>query len=316
MGKGIGVEPLSPIPYSPDSYALPDRWIIARLRGLVRDVERLFQAYQYGEAGRQIYEFFWSEFADWYVEAAKIQMAAPGKSAPNSATAGATLRTLVTVLDTCLRLLHPFTPFLTEELWGHLKKTVSQSPLADLAEDWPEALIIAPWPMPQPEQDWEAGAIAEFTMLQEIVRSIRNVRAEKNVTPGRRIPAMIVAGDRTGILRQQVNVLAALAQLDTHELKISEDTSADRQQGNIVLVVGAIEVYLPLSGLVDLAGERARLQKELEEASAQIERLEKLLSSPFAGKAPPQVVQKEREKLAGYQETAAKLQAQIEALPE
>ena len=121
---------------------MADGWIWARLQGLVRDVERLFQNYQYGEAGRQLYEFFWSEFADWYLEIAKNQMAAGGDRAYYTAS------TLIRVLDLSLRMLHPFTPFITEELWGHLRQAVLDSPLAAEAADWPEALIIASWPMP------------------------------------------------------------------------------------------------------------------------------------------------------------------------
>ncbi len=132
-------------------WTLADSWIWARLQTLVRDAERLFQGYQYGEAGRQIYEFFWGDFADWYVEAAKLQLNQGGQVALNTAS------NLVRVLDTSLRLLHPFTPFITEELWGHLKGAVQQSPLANRLGDWPEALIIAPWPTARPEEGWEAG---------------------------------------------------------------------------------------------------------------------------------------------------------------
>jgi len=298
----------SPIPIALSPATSADLWIHARLRALVRDVERLFQSYQYGEAGRQIYEFFWSEFTDWYVEAAKIQMAA-GERERLSA-----LGSLIAVFDTSLRLLHPFTPFITEELWGHLRRAVLESPFSDLARGWPPALITAAWPMPQVEEDWENAAISEFGLLQDTVRAIRNLRAEKNVTPGRRIPAIIVAGDRANHLRNQAQILAALAQLDLSALAILDNPPQERPQGHVALVIGPLEVYLPLAGLVDIAEGRARLQKELSETRSQIERLENLLSGPFAQKAPPQVVQKEREKLAGYQETAAKLQTQIEAL--
>ncbi|MCX6035955.1 MAG: valine--tRNA ligase, partial [Chloroflexi bacterium] len=131
--------PLLPNSQPPIPWSLADSWIWARLQSLVREVERLFQAYQYGEAGRQIYEFFWSDFADWYVEVAKLQM----QRAQNREQ---TVVTLARVLDMCLRLLHPITPFVTEELWGHLRRALLASPLSGLAKDWPEALIIASWP--------------------------------------------------------------------------------------------------------------------------------------------------------------------------
>ena len=118
-------------------WTLADSWIWARLQALVRDVERLFAVHQYGEAGRQIYEFFWSEFADWYVEIAKLQLAEGGDRAFYTA------QTLVRVLDTCLRLLHPFTPFVTEELWGHLKAACAEHPIYTPQNGWEEALIIA-----------------------------------------------------------------------------------------------------------------------------------------------------------------------------
>jgi len=133
------------------------------------------QGFQYGEAGRQIYEFFWGDFADWYVEAAKLQLAQGGERAATTAYG------LARVLDTSLRLLHPFTPFVTEELWGHLRKALLDSPLAETASGWPEALIVAPWPMPRPVYDWEEDSIAQFGLVQDVVRGIRNLRSEKGV---------------------------------------------------------------------------------------------------------------------------------------
>jgi valyl-tRNA synthetase len=285
-------------------WTLADSWIWARLQALVREVKRLFQNYQYGEAGRQIYDFFWSEFADWYVEVAKLQLAEGGDRAYYTAY------TLARVLDTCLRLLHPFTPFITEELWGHLRQTILETPLEDLASDWSQALIVARWPEPRPLEGWEDGRVVEFNLIQEIVRSIRNLRSEKNVTPGKPLPAKIVAGDWAVVLNHQAATLAALAQLEPAALEIVESL-VEKPEGNVVLVVGAIEIYLPLADLMNLDDERARLTKGLAEAEAQIIRLEALLSSPFAEKAPPAVVQKEREKLSGFKETAEKLQSQL-----
>jgi valyl-tRNA synthetase len=290
-------------------WTLADRWIRARLESLVRDVERLFRSFQYGEAGRQIYDFFWSELADWYVEVAKLQIAEGERAAQ-------TVQNLVHVLDTCLRLLHPFTPFITEELWGHLKAAVKAKGLrrSDSSQEpdlgWEEALIVARWPEPTPEEDWQAGAIAEFSLVMDIVRAIRNLRAEKNVTAGRRIPATLVSTSAARMLQSQAAAIASLAYLDAGELQIVE-TLDGKPEGSIALVVGPVEVYLPLAGMLDTNEERLRLTKELTGIEAQIERLEKQLAGPFAEKAPAAVVQKEREKLAGYRETAEKLRGQI-----
>jgi valyl-tRNA synthetase len=286
------------------AYTLPDSWIWAKLQQLIRDVERLFENFQYGEAGRQIYEFIWSDFADWYVEIAKEQL-------KSNETQAQTADTLARVFDISLRLLHPFMPFVTEEIWGHLQNALNESSLKGIAEDWPEALIAAEWPEPRELEGWEESKIADFTLIQEIIRSIRNVRAEKNVAPSKRISATIAAGNSLGLLQQQSKVIAQLAGLNEAELTLS-DLLPEKPREAAALVVGAVEIYLPLTGMVDLAGERARLEKDLKDARSQVERLEKLLAGDFAAKAPPALVQKEREKLEAYRKTAEKIEAQLE----
>jgi len=290
-------------------WSLADSWIWARLRSLRDTVKRLFENYQYGEAGRHIYDFFWNEFADWYLEIAKLQISAGGDRAYYTAEA------LVRVLDACLRMLHPFTPFVTEELWGHLKQATLDSPLAALAESegWPEVLMMAPWPDPEEAEGWEEQVMADFTLVQDVVRAIRNLRSEKNVKPGTRIPATFAGGVAAPILEAQAETIAALAKLDEAQLSIQKSLKA-KPEDHIALVVGPVEIYLPLAGLVNVAEERARLEKDLAEAQSQVERLEKLLSSPFAKKAPENVVQNERVKLVGFKETSEKLQGQLEEL--
>ncbi len=290
-----------------DNWSLADSWIWARLQELIRNVERLFGNFQYGEAGRQIYEFFWGDFADWYIEIAKLQLREGG------ARAYRTAETLARVLDISLRLLHPFTPYVTEELWGHLRKALLASPLKGLAADWPEALIIAPWPEAREAEGWEEQKMADFALLQEIVRTIRNLRAEKKIKPSQRLAATLVSESRSDLLRQQAATIAHLAGLDRDGLRIVEGVEA-RPEGHIALVAGPVAIYLPLADLIDIDEERARLEKELSEAEAQIARLEKLLAGPFAEKAPPPVVQKEREKLAAFKEKAGKIRSQLAEL--
>ncbi|MBN2043751.1 MAG: valine--tRNA ligase [Anaerolineales bacterium] len=302
-----------PCPKEAPQWTLADSWIWARLQALVRDVERLFTNYQYGEAGRQIYDFFWNEYADWYVEIAKLQLAEGGDRAFYTAY------TLARVLDTCLRLLHPFTPFVTEELWGHLHAAVLEHfdqdygvSLTPLGADWAEALIITPWPMPKDEEGWEAQAVADFTLFQEVVRAVRNLRSEKNVKPGVKLGAVLVASERVEFFEALRGNLSMLAGLDPKAFHIV--SALDKKpEGSVGLVVGSIEVYLPLSEMVDLGEEKARLQKELAENEAQIARLEGLLTSPFAEKAPSAVVQKERDRLVLFQDAARKLRDQLRA---
>ncbi len=284
-------------------HTLADAWIWARLQQLLRDVERLFQAFQYGEAGRQIYEFFWSDFADWYVEIAKGQMQV-------EETKGQTVSMLARVMDTSLRMLHPFTPFITEELWGHLRGALLDSGMSGLASDWPEALIVAHWPEPDQPEGWEESKLADFALIQDLVRSIRNLRAEKGVSPARRLPATFVSSDKANLLKEQSSNIAALAGLDPSRLSILSALEK-KPEDSAVMVAGNVEIYLPLSGLVDLEAERARLKKELAETQSQIERLEKLLAGDFANKAPAPVVEKERDKLSAFKETARKINSQL-----
>jgi valyl-tRNA synthetase len=291
-------------PSAGPDWTLADSWIRSGLYKLVREVERLFQVYQYGEAGRQIYDFFWGDFADWYVEIAKLQMAEGGERAYYTA------QTLAHVLDVCLRLLHPFTPFMTEELWGHLRRAVLDSVLKDLAADWSEVLVIASWPEPRTEEGWEADKMTDFALLQEVIRAIRNVRAEKNVKAGKRIPATFAGGKFTGLFQAQAGNVAALAGLDPSRLRIIEKL-VDKPKDQIALVIGGVEVYLPLAELVDLEAERSRMEKEMADIVSQISRLEKLLSGDFAKKAPESVIQKERERLKNYREMADKLRSQL-----
>jgi len=298
--------PLAP-EYEP-VWTLADSWIWARLQALISEVERLFANYQFGEAGRQIYEFIWSEFADWYVEIAKMQLSEGGDRAFYTAY------TLVRVLDMSLRLLHPFTPFVTEELWGYLKQTAQEKSVAFApAGGWEDALIVAKFPEPRSQEGWEEQKTHDFGLVQEIVRSIRNLRAEKKVAPGKKIPAVMACGDRLHVLDKQGALIAYMAGLDPDGLSMEHEVDPKPSPAASVVVMG-IEIYLPLAGMVDTSEERARLEKDLAETEGQIERLEKLLGSSFAEKAPAMVVEKERQKLTTYRETAARLKEQIEAL--
>ncbi|HUF37245.1 MAG TPA: valine--tRNA ligase [Anaerolineales bacterium] len=295
---------------APPAYTTADAWIWARQKELRGTVAGLFRNHLYGEAGRQIYEFFWSEFADWYLEIAKLQLREGGDRAFYTADV------LVSVLDTSLRMLHPYTPYITEELWGYLKQAASAaSPKIGLEDTqnggWPEALIVAPWPEPQEPEGWEDWAIGDFKNIQEIVRAIRNQRSEKNLKPSARIGAVIAAGE-TALerMRKDAGVICALAGLSPENLTLANETGS-KPDGHIALVAGEVEIYLPLADLANPSEERFRLKKELAETEAQIDRLETLLSGPFAEKAPAPIVAAEREKLAAYRAAAAKLEGQV-----
>jgi valyl-tRNA synthetase len=295
-------------PLAAPEWTLADSWIYARLQGVVREVERLFGSYQYGEAGRQIYDFFWGEFADWYLEIAKYQLAQGGDRAFYTA------QTLSRVLDTCLRMLHPFTPFITEELWGHLKRTCqARSEHYAPKQGWEEALIIAHWPEQRAPEGWEDQKIADFALVQDVVRAIRNLRSEKKVAPSKRIPAILAAGEKLEVLRSQAQTILSLAGVEPNAFELVARL-AEKPQNAISLVASGIEIYVPLAGLVDAGAEKVRLAKELSDTESQISRLDALVNGPFGQKAPAAVVDKERQKLATYQETAGKLRSQLQDL--
>jgi valyl-tRNA synthetase len=291
-------------PISEPDWSLADSWIWAKMQDLIRDLDRLFNNHQYGEAGRYIYDFFWGDFADWYLEIAKGQIAEGGDRAFY------TIETLIKVLDLSLRMLHPFTPFVTEELWQHLRDAVDGSPYQDRMGEWQDALMISPWPEPREKEGWEEESINNFLLIQEITKTIRNLRAEKNIKPGKLIPANLVSKDFASQLMREIPTLARLAQLDPNLVTVASDQPV-KPQGQIALVAGPVEIYLPLSGLVDLEEEKIRISKELQEIEGQIKRLESLLASPFGKKAPQNVVETEQLKLNQYRETARTLGEQL-----
>jgi valyl-tRNA synthetase len=283
-----------------------DAWIKTRLSQLIFSVEKLFGNHLYGEAGKQIYEFFRGDFADWYLEIAKLQVREGGHKAWH------TSQIIIDVLDTSLRLLHPFTPFVTEELWQSLKTTINSH---GINNDWADALIIAQWPEAKKVKNVDEKSITDFQAIQEVVRAIRNLRADKQVKPGLKIPATIIAGEFSKVLDAQKKSIAAMAHLDLENLEIHSEIKV-KPQNQISLVAGTIEIYIPLSGMVDLKEEKQRLEKSLAENNSHIERLSKLLNSPFGQNAPEAVVSKEKEKLANYQTAANKIQKQISEIAE
>ncbi len=270
-----------------------DRWIVSRYHSLVAEVNRLLSVYQLGEAGRQIYDFLWGEFCDWYIEATKVRLYEGETPAAEQAK-----NVLIYVLDGTLRLLHPYMPYTTETIWHYLPHQG-------------EALIVASWPQEGPPN---ANAEANMDALIELVRGIRNARSEYDVEPGRKIAAIIAGHEMTEFLTEQQNVLKSLARIADDRLMLSETLDQVPQKA-LTLVIGTIECYLPLADLVDLDRERERLGKEAAQLEAEIERSEGLLSNEkFVNKAPEAVVQRERDKIADYQERLGRLRERLGSL--
>ncbi len=275
---------------------LADRWILSRLARLTIQVTYLIEEFQLGEAGRQINDFFWSDYCDWYVEIAKVQI--QGDEEARRATAGI----LRAVLDQSLRLLHPFMPFVTEEVWQYLYRTSEPD-----HEQWPApALIVAPWPQANTAAA-DDEAEQSFGLLQEVIVRIRDARNQVNVEPARRVPVIMAAGNQVAMLAEQAPLIEFLAR--TEKPQLYEQLTQKPEQA-MSLLAGTVEIYLPLAGLLDIAKELERLDKEIAQAQQEIARLQGKLANPaFVTKARPEVVEKEREKLAAQQERIGKLKA-------
>lgn len=274
---------------------LADRWILHRLARLTGEVTRLINEFQLGEAGRQINEFFWSDYCDWYVEIAKVQLQ-QGDEATRRATAGI----LRAVLDQSLRLLHPFMPFVTEEVWQHLYRTSISDPA-----QWPApALIVAAWPESNLSALNEA-AESEFALLQEIIVRIRDARNQMNVEPAKRVPVILAAGSSLATLKAQAALIEFLARTEQPQWHTH---LAEKPEQAMSLLAGGVEVYLPLAGMLDIGKELARLDKELAATTQEIARIQaKLANESFVTRAKPEVVQKERERLVEQEERLSKL---------
>ncbi len=291
------VEPL------PHDAPLANRWILSRSHRLAATVDRLLEGYNFGEAGRQIHDFLWSEFADWYIEAAKIQLEA-GEQVQQQ-----TLAVLMTVLDGGLRMLHPYMPFVTEAAWQLLLEGETHTSTGKRTE----TLMYAPYPTAN-KAFLDEQTERDFGLLRDLVVGVRNVRTEYRVEPARWISATAVGGPHTSLLERESLLLSRLARIDADQLTVVASLPQKPHQA-ATLVSGEIEVFLPLAGLVDLAEEQSRLTKELEEAQADIARREqRLANQSFLEKAPEQVIQKERDGLAGARATVERLRERLLAI--
>jgi valyl-tRNA synthetase len=302
-----GSDPNSPIYLLPpdDLLSLPDRWILSRLEAVRVETTRLIDGWQLGEAGRQLYEFLWSEYCDWYIEAAKVRL-----SEGTAAQAQATRQVLAYVLEQALRLLHPFMPFVTEAIWQNLPG-IDGGASGEAGAVGAPAIMVTRWPAASGRQHAEAESA--FARLQEIVRGIRNVRSEYDVPAPKRIPALFSAGEQAALLEENRALIVALARLDAAETQVAAELPAPAKAAT--LAAAGVSIYLPLAGLVDFAAERKRIGGEIDNIDRQVSRIEGMLGNPgFTGKAPADVIERERARLLELQGKRAQLAERLAEL--
>jgi len=269
---------LAPDEFDQEILTLADRWILSRFSRIAGEVNRNLEAYELGEAARVVYEFIWDEFCDWYIELAKPRLY--GRETPESRSAAQ--RVLWYVLQHTLELLHPFMPFLTEEIWQHLPHHGA-------------SVMIAPWPERRLELE-SPDSEAEMGVIMDVIRSIRNLRSELNLPPGKAARCVVITGDAATrlLLKRYTPYITQLAAAEPLDL---EDPGCPKPKQASSAVVRGAEIYIPLAGLIDLDKEIARLEKDAGAASRELERVRgKLGNESFLAKAPPEVIEKERGK--------------------
>ena len=285
----------------PTADTVADAWILSRLADLAARVDEGILTYEFGETARALYDFFWNEFCDWYIELAK------GRLAEGGAARLAVQRNLVFVLDKALRLLHPMMPFVTEEIWRQL-------PLAP--EDSAASLMIAAWPDPAGLAHWrdERGKHGEQAIMavQAVVTAVRAVRSRYSVAPRASVDVLVKADWRLArLVEAEADIIRALAGVGT--LTVAAE-AAKPPHAAVAVALGA-DIFIPLEGLVDFAHERARVEKELAAVVMEMERLAAKLGNPgFLAKAAVDIVEKDRAHAAALAEQAGKLEGQFAEL--
>jgi valyl-tRNA synthetase len=271
-----------------------DRWILHRLNEVSRDITRLIDGYEFGETGRLLYDFIWDDLCDWYIEFAKLNLYGGDAEAKR-----ATQSVLAYVLDRTQRLIHPFMPFISEEIWQHLPHEG-------------DTITLAAWP--EYDKGLEApDAVREMELRLEIIRSVRNIRAEVNVPMSKKVELLIKPSGEAeaAILGRNEEFVSRFC--GTSKLVIDLKTAAPDKA--MTAVVTGAELYLPLAGLIDIEQEITRLEKEIQHLTGEVQRVEKKLGNEgFVSKAPAKVIEEERAKMADYADKRDKVKARLAEL--
>ncbi|MCF8078848.1 MAG: valine--tRNA ligase [Desulfobacterales bacterium] len=281
--------------------ATEDRWILSRLSRVTREVTEALEGYRFNDAASELYQFIWHEFCDWYLEV--IKPALYGKSSDRDA--GATRAVLWTVLKNILLMLHPFMPFVTEEIWHKLPGTEGSI----MTATFPEAVDTASGVVPDEEAE------AQMALLTAVITGIRNIRGEMNLPPSLQLTAEVQSPDAPA--RQTIEAHRAII-ADMARLKnFTVGSPGEKPKAAATAVVDSCAIYVSLEGVIDFDKERQRLEKELGKLAAELKSVSKKLNNEdFLEKAPPAVVEKSREKQEALNERQQKLTANLERLRE
>ena len=289
-------------PFEEEALSLADRWILTRLDRAVEQVQNALEEYRFNDAAQLLYDFVWHEFCDWYIELVKDVLYEAEETAPQRRAAQATL---TVVLETSLRLLHPITPYVTEEIWQEIPT----------GEGAPESIMIAPWPEQRESVDFDE-AVEQMELLIGLIREIRGIRGETNVKPGTTIDEVHFVTDRDvafAAIEAGGQYIRSLASVDGIETIRPED--AEEIEGAATSVHEGVEIRIPLRGLIDIEEELARLDKELERVEEDLDYVRgKLSNEDFVDNAPDEIVQQERDKLESYLDEKEKLESSVEEL--
>ena len=276
-----------------------DRWIVSRLDRVTAEVNRALEGFELGDAQQRLHEFIWNDYCDWYIEMAKIRLRNGGQPSP--------VPTLAHVLERILRLLHPFMPFITEEVWQTLK-----SRLPEEGESAAESIMIAPYPASGGRTD--QAAEEEIALVQQAVRAVRNTRAQLRIPAAQHLEALVEANGQRAAIEDEADVIRAMSRVEPLRI-VSGASGSDTGARGVALVISPLVVRLPLEGVVDLDAEGERLRSELADCLRNLERVEKLVSNPnFREKARPDVVETEEARLAELRERKQRLDEILEQL--
>ncbi|MEO3864594.1 valine--tRNA ligase [Rheinheimera fenheensis] len=274
--------------------SLADKWILAQYQHTVKQVRQYIDSYRFDMAANTLYEFTWNQFCDWYLELTK-----PVLFKGNDAQQRATRHTLVTVLESLLRLMHPIMPFITETIWQSVK------PLANIQAD---SIMLQPYPQVDTRLIDET-ATADLEWLKAVITAIRNVRGEMNIAPSKPLSILLrnLGNDEQRRLTENENFLMNLAKLDS----IKVLTAGEPAPASAAQLIGSMDLLIPMAGLIDKDAELSRIAKQLEKTQQELSRVAgKLANEGFVAKAPEAVLEKERAKQAELEQAVAKLQAQ------